>query len=243
MAFTYFPHCSPFVFRNLGREFGRRKIYFAGVLMMAAILLIKLSGIPYHGVRESWWAETLREDLGPVAVSSLTDFSYDDGTAVKAERWKFLSGEYASLPEETRSLTVVYFEDSRTLWKVWRRISPSGRYFAAHTGPLTAETLDLGQDENRRVWAHGNLLVLYTGGDPQVEAEVTACLGPPELDGRAPDPESWAFSRWETLTSWMYFPDLTDVLLISLGLAFFLILALRAPKKPAASVQNPPDGL
>lgn len=227
---------SPYVLRNLGHEFGKRRIYLGGVLLMALILLLKISGIPNRVVQDSGEIQWLQEDWGPFQIASQPQFPYDDGEAVYAERWTFLSDPFAALPEEERSFTVIYFQQSDALFNVTARISPSGRYFIAHTGPFSVETADLGADGDRRVWERSNHLLYYTGGNPDVEAALGE-MGYLRFDGRASDPETWTLSRWEVLTSWMYFQDAVDILLILLVLALFLALSLRAPKRrrPSAS--------
>lgn len=227
MAMVY----SPYVLRNLGHEFGRRRIYFGGVILMAFILLLRLltMGRADEPV-DTRWGQEWQEMLGPVQVAPAADFPYDDGTAKIAERWTLDGGPWDTVPEAERSFIVAYCRDWEAARELAERISPSGQLFAARTGPISAEMRDLGADPGRRIWVWDSMLFYCGGGNAAAAGYLEENLGDARLDGREEDPEGWTVSRAELFKGWEGYPYLIDILLIGGVGAVFLVLAVKAPK-------------
>ena len=108
-------------------------------------------------------------------------------------------------------------------------LSPSGAVLWVRTGPVSCRKVELGADVNRRVWQMEELLVVYEGGNADVEQLLRSSAGEPVADGRETDSKLENPSPVQLFVTWKGFPYLLVCVgagILSLG---FLALALRTP--------------
>ena len=223
----------PNLFGHFIREFGVRWFCVIGAVVMAVIFGMRLSVALEPEPVQNPSGQYLRNDYGGAGTTVPEEKRYATEEAVRVERWVLSADELEDLPEAERTLDVVFYPDEDALQRAAGRISPSGRYFAVRTSPLTGRKDDMGEDPDRRIWQQGRLLVIYDGGNPQVEAVLAEGADELVADGREAEPVFWWVPPWKMFVSWKGFPDFIQCTLLALAAALFTVGAVRGPgKKP-----------
>ena len=224
--------------KKMYKQAGLRWVYLAGVLFMGLLLLVGAVSWANQdaGLYESGTNlgsidlyNTLTEQAGRV---ERTAGENPFGALPEADRttlWTLTGEEWESLPEEERQFTTVHFDTPDEAAKVTEGFSPSGAMLWVRTGPVSCREVELEVDVNRRVWQMEELLVVYEGGNADVEQLLRFSAGEPVADGRETDLSFENPSPVQLFVTWEGFPYLLVCVgagIVSLG---FLALALRTP--------------
>lgn len=228
----------PFIEKKMYKQAGLRWVYLAGALFMGLLLLVGAVSWANQGraLSESGTNlgsidlyNTLTEQAGRV---ERTAGENPFGTLPEADRttlWTLFGEEWESLPVEEWQFTTVHFRSPDEAAEVAEGLSPSGAVLWVRTGPVSCRKVELGVDVNRRVWQMEELLVVYEGGNADVEQLLQFSAGEPVADGRETDSKLENPSPVQLFVTWKGFPYLLICVgagILSLG---FLALALRTP--------------
>ena len=228
----------PFIEKKMYQQAGLRWVYLAGALFMGLLLLVGAVSWAYQDADLSEGGtnlgsidlyNALTEQAGSV---ERTTGENPFGTLPEADRttlWTLTGDEWESLPVEERQFTTIHFDSPDEAAAVAEGLSPSGAVLLVRTGPVSFRKVELGADVNRRVWQMEELLVVYDGGNADVEQMLQSSAGEPVADGREIDPPFENPSPVQLFMTWDGFPYLLICVgagILSLG---FLALALRTP--------------
>ena len=237
-----------FVEKKMLKQHGIRRLFGAGALFFGLFLLVAVvswvfredSPLNVNRIYYSSGSSLLSylEQRGIAADRIATENTYGDGIDIIGRQYQFTIRDEGlnNLSETERQIVVLDSGNSRNAREFMAGLSPSGQKLAVRTGVLTFRTVDIGPDENRRVWRRGGEIWIYTGGNAVIEDLIESFVGEPGADGRETDPPQWFWVLSRSMVMFYYWEDFGYLMVCIVAgalAAVCLFFALRPPKERA----------